>query len=158
MAGRYATDTAVSVEASRMEIERTLRRYKADAFAYSTEGRAAMIGFRLEGRYVRFQIELPDPADREFTHHSRGERTAESAEKAWEQACRQVWRALALVIKAKLEAVAAGITTVEDEFLAHTVLPDGSTFGAWAKPQIDRAYQLGSMPTSLLLDGPKGEG
>lgn len=125
---------------------------------YSTEGRAAMIGFRLGGRYVRFQIELPDPDDQEFTHHSRGRRTADAAEKAWEQGCRQVWRALALVIKAKLEAVAAGITTVEDEFLAHTVLPDGSTFGDWAKPQIEKAYAIGAMPTSLLLGGPKENG
>lgn len=157
MAGRYAADTSVSVESSRMEIERILKRYKADAFAYSTERSAAMIGFRLSGRYVRFQITLPDPNQHEFTHHSRGLRTADAAEKAWEQACRQVWRALALVIKAKLEAVAAGITTVEDEFLAHTVLPDGSTFGDWAKPQIEKAYAIGAMPTSLLLAAPNPE-
>ena len=42
-------------------------------------------------------------------------RQADAAEvagmlKHWEQACRQKWRALALVIKAKLEAVAAGAT------------------------------------------------
>jgi hypothetical protein len=59
------------------------------------------------------------------------------------------------VIKAKLEAVAAGITTIEDEFLAHTVLPDGSTFGEWAKPQLEEAYRLGSMPTHLLIEGPR---
>jgi hypothetical protein len=36
---RYAADTSVSVEKSRMEIERTLARYGADAFAYFSEGR-----------------------------------------------------------------------------------------------------------------------
>lgn len=151
----YAANTTVSTEASRMEIERTLRRYKAESFAYGTEGRKASVMFRLAGRVVRFILELPDPKEKRFTHHSRGLRTPDSAEKEWEQACRQKWRALALVIKAKLEAVSAGITTVEDEFLAHTVLPDGRSFGDWAKPEIERAYQIGHMPQSLLLEGPR---
>lgn len=155
MTRAYAADTAVSVEASRMEIERTLRRYQADAFAYATEGRKTTIMFRMADRHVRFALLLPDRLDRAFAHHSRGVRTMDAADKAWEQACRQKWRALALVIKAKLEAVAAGITTVEDEFLAHTMLPDGSTFGAWAKPQIEKVYLTGGMPSSLLLEGPK---
>ena len=103
---------------------------------------------------IKFVLTLPDPNDREFTHHSRGERAPAAAEKAWEQASRQRWRALALVIKAKLEAVAAGITTVEDEFLSHTVLPDGSTVGQWAAPQLALAYEQRTMPTALLLTGP----
>lgn len=151
----YAANTTVSTENSRAEIERTLRRYKAESFAYGTEGRHASVMFRLSGRVVRFILELPDPSERRFTWHSRGMRTEESAVKEWEQACRQKWRALALVIKAKLEAVSAGITTVEDEFLAHTLLPDGQTFGEWAKPEVDRAYSLGHMPTSLLIEGPR---
>ncbi len=151
----YASGTTVSTEASRMEIERTLRRYKAESFAYGTEGRKASVMFRLSGRVVRFILELPDPQEKRFTTHSRGLRAPAAAEKEWEQACRQKWRALALVIKAKLEAVAAGITTVEDEFLAHTLLPNGQTFGEWAKPEVERAYSLGHMPTSLLLEAPR---
>lgn len=58
--------------------------------------------------------------------------------------------ALKLVIQAKLEAVEAGITTFEDEFLAHLVLPSGETFGEWAAPQLERAYITGAMPSSLL--------
>ncbi len=151
----YAANTTVSTENSRAEIERTLRRYKAESFAYGTEGRRASVMFRLSGRVVRFILDLPDPHDRRFTMHSRGPRAPAAAEKEWEQACRQKWRALALVIKAKLEAVSAGITTVEDEFLAHTVLPNGQTFGDWAKPEVDRVYSLGHMPTSLLIEGPQ---
>lgn len=152
---RYASDTAVSVEKSRMEIERTLQRYGADAFAYFSEANRAMVAFRMADRQIKFVLTLPEKSLREFTHHSRGMRTADAALAAWEQACRQRWRALALVIKAKLEAVAAGITTVEDEFLAHTVLPDGSTVGEWARPQLDEAYRIGAMPTALLLEGPR---
>jgi len=150
----YAANTTVSVENSRGEIERTLRRYKAEAFAYATEANSAQIGFRISGRYVRFLLTMPDPNHADFTVHSRGRRAPEAAEKLWEQACRQKWRALALVIKAKLEAVSAGITTIEDEFLAHTVLPDGSTVGQWMQPQVDEAYRLGAMPSLLQLTGP----
>lgn len=148
----YAAETTVSVEKSRAEIEAILRRYKANGFMYAYEDNRAIVAFRMDGRMIRFKLEMPDPEAREFTQHSRGARTPEAAEKAWEQACRQKWRALALVIKAKLEAVSAGITTVEDEFLAHTVLPNNTTVGEWAKPQLDLAYSKGAMPA--LLTGP----
>lgn len=62
---------------------------------------------------------------------------------------RQRWRALALVIKAKLEAIESGITTVDAEFLAHLVLPDGRTYGEFALPQIDEVYRSGAMPPLL---------
>ena len=154
---RYAADTSVSQDRSRTEIETTLKRYGATSFMYATEQTSALIGFRIADRMVKFVLPLPDPKDRKFTHTpAKGlPRSASVAEKAWEQAGRQRWRALALVIKAKLEAVAAGITTVEDEFLAHTVLPDGSTVGQWAAPQLAIAYERGAMPTALLLEGPK---
>jgi len=138
-----------------MEIERTLSKYGAESFAYYSEANRAMIGFRMADRQIKFVLILPEKSLREFTHSSRGMRTAEVALAAWEQACRQRWRALALVIKAKLEAVTAGITTVEDEFLAHTVLPDRSTVGEWARTQLDEVYRLGHMPSSLLLEGPR---
>lgn len=151
---QYASTTNVSVEKSRMEIERTLARYGADAFAYFSEGHRAMVAFRIAGRQIKFILTLPERNRREFTHHSKGPRTPDAALAQWEQACRQRWRALALVIKAKLEAVAAGITTIEDEFLAHTVLPDGSTVGEWARPHLALAYEQGAMPSALLLTGP----
>lgn len=151
---RYAAETSVSQDRSRAEIEATLKRYGATSFMYASEQTAAMIGFRISDRMVKFVLPMPDPKSREFTHHLRGQRTPDAALKAWEQAGRQRWRALALVIKAKLEAVAAGITTIEDEFLAHTVLPDGSTVGQFMQPQLAIAYEQGSMPTTLLLGGP----
>lgn len=157
---RYASETTVTAEQSRVDIERVLARYGAEAFAYSSEPRGASVGFRMSGRFVRFDLPLPDRNDPAFTHVNKGAvgvqpRTAVSAQKAWDQAARQRWRALLLIIKAKLEAVEAGVTTVEDEFLAHTVLPDGRTFGDYAKPEIDRIYIEGGMPTPLMLTGPK---
>ena len=154
----YAADTSVSVERSRAEIERTLDRYGADAFGYTTGDGQVRIAFRMKGKHYRFMLTMPQKSERRFTHYKRGynehTRTTEAALAGWEQACRQKWRALALVIKAKLEAVEAEISTLDDEFLAHMVLPSGETMGEWAKPQIEEAYRLGHMPKQLAIAGP----
>ena len=144
---RYATNTTVSTERTRGEIERTLQRYGATSFAYGWEGNAALIGFQMTGRRVRFILPLPDPEDRAFTHTPTGYlRTRANAAKEYEQASRARWRALALVVKAKLEAVESGITTFEDEFLAHILLPNGQTYGEFAIPQLDAVYASGEVP------------
>ena len=149
----YAENTSVSADRSRAEIERTLARYGADQFMYGWDENKAVLQFRAEGRYIRFVVEMPDREDREFTHTpNRGnKRTDDQAFKLWEQAGRQRWRALALVIKAKLEAVESGITEFEAEFLAHVVLPDGSTVGDWVRPQVELAYEQGEMPKMLEM-------
>lgn len=67
-----------------------------------------------------------------------------------EQLTRSRWRGLLLVIKAKLEAVQAGITDFETEFMAQIILPDGSTVGQFMKPQIAVAYQNRTMPLMLV--------
>jgi hypothetical protein len=149
MAGRYAARTEVDSARSRVEIERTLERYGADQFAYGTQPGSAMIGFRLKGRMIRFTIPMPLLEDFRYTEARGYERTDKATRDAWEQATRQKWRALALVIKAKLEAVEAGITDVESEFLAATMLPNGETVGDWIEPQIQVAYETGGMPALL---------
>jgi hypothetical protein len=148
---RYAEQTKVSTEQSRNEIERTLRRYGASQFAYGWQGDAAMVGFEMHNRHIRFVLPLPDRNDREFTRtpYRGNARTPQAAEAAWEQACRQRWRALLLCIKAKLEAVHAGITTFDDEFLAHIMLPNGGTVGDWLGPKIEHAYLTRQMPPML---------
>lgn len=152
---QYASKTTVAADRSRAEIERTLVRYGASSFGYGWEDERAIIMFRAHERRVRFVFPVPDPSDDEFVYHSRGTRSRAAAEAAYEQAVRQRWRALALVIKAKLEAVETGIVTFEDEFLAHLVLPDGQTAGDWLRPQVARAYETGAMPS--LLPGARPE-
>lgn len=148
---RYAAKTEVSSTKSRDEIERTLTRYGADQFMYGWQDEAAMIAFRKDGRQIKFILPLPSRTDRAFTHSSRGMRTTEAAAREYEQAVKQRWRALALVIKAKLEAVEAGISVFEDEFMANIMLPDGHTVGEWMRPQIEDAYRLGHMPQMLPM-------
>ena len=147
----YAENTSVSSDKSRAEIERILARYGASSFAYATQPGQAAIMFEAEGRRIRFIIELPDRNDREFTHTParKNRRSDAQIEAAYEQAVRQRWRALCLVVKAKLEAVEAGITEFEDEFMSHIVLPDGSSFGDWARPQIQHAYETNDMPALM---------
>lgn len=130
MTGRYAADTKVSPEKSKAEIEKTLRRYGCTGFMYGWEVGQAVIAFQAHDKTVKFVLPMPDPDAREFTLTPTGQtRSQSSREQAYEQATRQRWRALALAIKAKLEAVEVGIVSFEDEFLAHFVLPGGQTVG-----------------------------
>lgn len=100
---------------------------------------------------MRFLLPLPLKDDPDITHSHGGKhkRAAWQIETAWEQACRQKWRALNLAILAKLEAVESGITTFEEEFLAHLVLPNGRTVGQWAVPSVTKALTDGKMPPLL---------
>jgi hypothetical protein len=144
---RYAENTAVGSDRSRAEIERTLMRYGADQFMYGIGRDRAVVAFQAHNRRIQFELPLPDRDNPEFTQTPTGRaRSANQAEQEYEKAIRQRWRALALVIKAKLEAVEAGITEFEDEFLAHIMLPNGQRFGDWARPQIHESYESNGMP------------
>ena len=102
----------------------------------------------MSGRRVQIMLVMPSIDDYILTPRD-ARRTAAAQRSAWVQACRQRWRALLLIIRAKLEAVESGITTLESEFLANILLPDGGTIGEWLAPQIDEAFATGSMPPML---------
>lgn len=154
MTARYAAGTEVSSSRSRDEIERTLTRYGAVQFIYGWDADRAVIGFAVHERQVRFLLPMPNPHSSEFSRTPTG-RVRASAEitKAYEQAVKQRWRALALVIKAKLEAVAAGIVTFEDEFAMHMILPDGRTVRDHVLPAIEDAYATGTVRPFLAIEG-----
>ena len=146
---RYAENTSVSADKSRAEIDKTLTRYGADQFMYGWEDTRAMIGFRMEGRQIRFVLEMPKKEDFRLTPSKKYKRSDADTLKAWEQATRQKWRALALAVKAKLECVESEISTFEEEFMAHIVMPDGKTISEHLTPQIHEAYETGKMPKML---------
>jgi hypothetical protein len=144
---KYAVKTDVSVAKSKAEIEDTLQRYGASGFMSGWMGDTAMIAFQVNDRQVKFLLPMPDKENREFTHSPQGRvRTKEATHVAWEQGCRQRWRALSLAIKAKLEAVECGIVTFDQEFLAHIVGPNGRPIGETIIPQIN----AGTMPRLML--------
>ncbi len=152
---KYAANTSVSSNKSRDEIERTLTKYGANSFMYAWEGNSAVIGFRMQHKMVRLMLRMPHLSDREFITTPTGrQRSASTAVLAHQQAIRQRWRSLSLVVKAKLEAVESGITTFEEEFLAHILLPDNTTAGDYLLPQIEKVYETGEMPAMLpMLEG-----
>lgn len=148
---RYAESTDVTADRSRSEIEKTLSRYGATSFMYGWDGGRAVVAFVVNSRQVRFILPMPDRTERRFTHTpARGQRRTDAqVASEYDQAVRQRWRALNLVIKAKLEAVETGIVGFDAEFLAHLVLPSGETFGDWAAPQLDEVYASGRMPALM---------
>lgn len=149
--GTYASQTTVSPERSRAEIERILKRYGATGFAYAWEEDRAMVAFKANERQVRFMLPIPPPEDYRRTPATRQWRSNEQMHKAHDQGVKQRWRALALSIKAKLEAVEAGIVTFEEEFLAHFVLPTGETVAERLGPQL---ATLGTKELPSLVPGP----
>lgn len=160
MAGKYATQTSVPVTKTRQEIEELVNKYGATQYMSAYDATRSFVGFTMQDRQVHFLVPLPNPADRAFTCYRdrygyERARTADAAKKEWEQACRTRWRALLLVIKAKLEAVAVGISTFDTEFMANIVLPDGSLVGAMVQPRIATAYETREMP-DLLPDYSNG--
>jgi hypothetical protein len=149
LSDRYAARTTVPVDRSRDEIERMLIRYGAAAFQYGWEGDIAAIAFRLNDRYIRILLPMPERDAFKKTAQNRTRRSVDAQQSAYEQEVKRRWRALVLIIKAKLEAVASGITTVEREFIADIVMPNNETVGQWLAPQIEAAYQSGKMPPLL---------
>lgn len=147
--GRYAADTEVPAIRSKTAIEALLVQHGAKEYATGWNETHDTIQFTLFANTIRFTLPRPDPKSRTFTHDRRGfPRSVISRERAIDQADRQRWRALYLVIRAKLEAVEAGIAVFEQEFLAFVVMPSGMTVGDVLVPRL----QAG---TTLLL-GEKG--
>ena len=147
----FAETTTVPAERSQTEIGRIIARYGASGYMSGWRGRHAFVGFELNNRTIKFVLSMPDRNNRAFTHTpGRGHvRTTEAREKAYDQAIRQKWRALALVIKAKLEAVQSGIVEFDQEFMAHIVLPDGRTVSETLLDGIQGALETRSAPPML---------
>lgn len=128
---KYAAKTRVPVEKTRLEIERAVKRYGAKSFVSGWQGEAVRVEFLCHGRHIRMTMAEP-PAD---------------------QAKRQKWRALLLLVKAKLEAVDAKIATFEEAFLGDIVMPEtGRTVWETTREPIKLAYD--GRPSPALLGAP----
>jgi hypothetical protein len=151
----FATSTTVPVEKSRAEIERLLSQHKCQKFMAGVDHdlHRATVQFQAHNRIVKFEIALPNPADPKYRKikNSYLQRTASGVTKIVAQEERTRWRALLLVIKAKLEAVESGIATFEDEFLAHVLLPNQQTVAEYVGPMVAEIYETGRMPPARQL-------
>lgn len=128
----YAAKTKVLPTKTRLEIESLVTKAGATHFGVMNEPDKAFIVFRLKDRNIRFTL----PVNPQWA----------------EQQVRSRWRALLLVIKAKLESVESGIETLEEAFLAHVVMPGGETVYEQIKNPVALNYQGQHVP---LLPAPK---
>jgi hypothetical protein len=141
---RYAEGTTVTVASSRGEITGILAKHGCDRMAWGTEPTGDTLQFTLGGHLFRFKIGKPtaeemrkrDGGDYSYPHNVDW---AAKADAEW----RRRWRAHVLLIKAKLEFIEGGDTTLEREFLPYTVLKSGQT--------ISELLEAGGLP--LLEDG-----
>ena len=143
----FAKRTTVSVAKTRVEIEKLLMKHAVTRQATAQEDGKAMVLFEKDGRRVCFTMKLPRVRD--FAGHRHPQR-------AWEQECQSMWRALLLTLKSKFVALETGIETFEQAFLAHIVLPNGERVGEWLAPQLAASYMRGAMPP-LLPSGGTGD-
>jgi hypothetical protein len=149
----YAEGTQVSQSQSFIEIERTLRRYGATAFMYGSTETEAVVMFDAKGLRLKFRIAVPPVSEFLLSNHKPPRRRSNAdAARYQEEEARRRWRALLLVIKAKLESVESGIESFEEAFAAQIVLPGGQTVGQWLGPQL-QTIGAGQMPP--LLPGGK---
>ena len=144
----YTRGDSFSVGASREHVERALLDFGATDVRFSQRGDLSAMAFRACGRQFRMIISLPQhgeiPAVRGDIADLHGR---EGTAKARELSARRFWHALAVSTDAKLAAVAAGVATIESEFLAHVVLPGNRTVIDELEPVIASAYRSGQRPT-----------
>jgi hypothetical protein len=138
----YAQDTNVSIARSKQEIESMLKLRGASQFASGwDETGGERIQFCLNKVTIRFT--LPPMAPESYGISKAGrQRNAEKSAKAKGQLERSRWRQLYLVIKAKLEAVDAGISIYEEEFRAFVVMANGQTIGSVLTSRIQGGGRL----------------
>lgn len=149
----YAAKTSATRAATTAELEKILSKYGCTSFYTGTGDGHAVIAFQVGGLNVLMRIALPDVNEKRFTHTPTGlARRRDGAHAEHQSALRATWRALLLLVKAKLVAVDQGVTTIEQEFLPHILLPGGETFGDHILPQIHAAYAAGEVPP--LMPGP----
>lgn len=160
----YAEGTSVPVERSRAELDALLGKHGAGArgILIDDDRGLAIIAFQIRGLQYRMEIPLPrrdeyDPAkapkegrQANWKRSTNPSVLIDRIDKQWQQALRERWRAIVLLLKAKLELVKLGVSTVEKEFLADMVLPNGQTVNTSLGEVISRALAAGTMPTLAL--------
>lgn len=139
----FAKNTSVPVARTQDEIRRTLEKYGATGFMFGEANGQALCAFEMKQRRVKFVLDIPVYGTAMLTKY------VKLSQDKCAQKTRTSWRCLLLAIKAKLECTASGISTFEQEFMAHIVMPNGKTIGQEILPQIDSAYKTGIMPPLL---------
>lgn len=160
---RYAAGTTVSVDTTHGEIKRLLKRYGCENFGLVEKPELTAIQFVLDGLPYRFLVNKPDAdtlraefIDDRYNNTSLSLYAVENMAKRknWadevDKEERRRWRARLLWLKATLEfAESEGQEVLRAALMSQLVLPNGTTMGEWAAPQLPGAYASGEMPPLL---------
>jgi hypothetical protein len=143
---RFAEGTSVPKARSAAHIEELLRRYGVTTYVQGQDDATIAVEFVAHERRIRFTVPMPSLDDPEISRTPTNRPRSPAARiLALEAEERRLWRSLHLVLKAKLEATTSGVSSFEQEFLGHTVLPDNRTVAEAVGPRIDEAYRTGEV-------------
>lgn len=107
----YALNTTVSISSTHIEITGLIERFGVGNLATGRMAGRDFVMFDHEGQTYRFVVEpQDDPAEE-----------------------RRQWRCLVLYIRAALVLVQEGVRDLDSVFLADRVLPNGQSWGDYAK-------------------------
>lgn len=154
----YAAATKVSPERTRAEIETLLGKHGASRrqLGVDEDLNLARIEFVMHGRSYRLDVPLPKaelkdgqrkPDGWSRMNEAQRERCLRDRANA-ESGAR--WRSILLMLKAKLELVRLGVSSVEREFLADMLLANGKTMHLAVAEAIKRGLDTGKAPTLAL--------
>lgn len=125
---KYASKTKTSTGRSRDELEALLARYGVQHYGLLNQPGMLALAFQIGGHNHRIAIPLPDPQERRFRYGPGGGiRTEKGRQDAAQQEVRARYRALLLVVKARLELAHLLGQPVESAFSEYRVLSDGRT-------------------------------
>ena len=132
---KFAEGSVVTVQRSRGHLEQLLHAHGAEGFAYGWTADHDRVEFVWKGQRVRFTLPCVDRNKHLLTPAGRT-RNDNQLQVALDQEDRRRWRALLLVVRAKIEAVETGISIFEEEFLAFIVMSNDRTVGDILVPRI----------------------
>ena len=119
---RYAEGTKVSAESSRGEITGILAKHGVARMGWMADPDGDQLMFELAGGQYRLAITKPTMAEVRRDYPNAYDPQAK-LDGEW----RRRWRANVLLLKAKLEFIDSGDTTIERELMPYRVLKDGRT-------------------------------
>ncbi len=134
---RYAEGTQIPISRSHDAIHAELKRVGADQIGVMEGADRAYMVFKVRDVLYRITTGPAKPKSR-----------STRSDPAVEQ--RRQWRAIVLLVKAKVVSITEGISTVEREFLSDAVMPDGSVLAEHSQRLIAGAYKDNGPPQLLL--------
>jgi len=150
MAGKYAINTETSVDSSKTQISKVLKRYGATTTSINETPQFALVAAQIHGIQIRIRLQLPLLNDPEITMTpTRKYRNEVGIKKEYDRAIKSTLRALYMILHSRLEEIDRGISTAQQAFMPWIMLPDNSIVEDHVLPTIKTAYETGQVPPLL---------